>query len=73
MKQYLIPDTIPNRLNKHIMAPRRDHHNRVRNVLPPNFGRIAMTLHGRRINHQVMDVRKKTEHLFKLPLRSLSQ
>ena len=66
MKKYLIPDTIPAWLKTRVMAPRRAHHIRVRKVLPPNFGNIAMDLHGRRINHQIIDVRKKTEHLFKL-------
>lgn len=65
MKEYLTPDTIPKGSNSRVMAPRRAQLNRVRNVLPPGFGRIAMALHGRRINHMVIDVRKKTEHLFR--------
>jgi len=69
MREYLIPDTKPNRLNRRVMAPIKGHHNRVSNVLPPDFGKIAMALHERRINHQVMDVRKKTGHLFKLEKR----
>jgi hypothetical protein len=79
MREYLTPDiraceqfhTRPpsarKRINPLVMAPRRAQHNRVRMVLPPDFGRIAMALHGRRINHQVIDARNKTEHLFTYP------
>ena len=84
MKEYLIPDTrageqflirppsARKKQNQPVMAPRRTQHNRARMVLPPAFGRIAMALHGRRINHQVIDVREKTGHLFPLMSRKPS-
>ena len=65
MKEYLTPDTIPAWRKTHVMATKKAHHIRARNVLPPNFGKIAMALHERRVNHQIIDVRKKAEHLFK--------
>ena len=64
MKEYLIPDNIPSLgLNMPLMATMEDHLIRVKNLWKDRYA-----LRGQRVNHQIIDARKKAKHLFKIIL-----